>query len=99
MGSKLQPLDENLYRRADEVLHYIWDPIGISDDPQARDEYYAYLPVVFGLLKANAGAEAIAEHLQRIRTERMGLDGNDAQDFKAASVLVDWRSVIAEAEH
>ena len=37
------PKDAELYRRLDEVAHYIWDPIGISNVPDARDEYRAYL--------------------------------------------------------
>ena len=47
MGTKLEPHDEELYRRVDEVLHYIWDPIGVAGAPMARDEYYAYLPQIF----------------------------------------------------
>ena len=54
MGKKLEPKDEELYRRVDEVLHYILDPIGVSGIPQARDEYYSYLPGVFQLVKHNA---------------------------------------------
>ena len=50
MGKKLDPQQMELYRATDEVLHYIWDPIGVSDAPNARDEYSSYLPQVFKML-------------------------------------------------
>ena len=30
MGSKLSPHDMRLYRAVDEVLHYVWNPIGCA---------------------------------------------------------------------
>jgi hypothetical protein len=53
MGKKLSPKDKERYKRTDEVLHYIWDPIGIAGAPEARYEYHSYLPHVFSLLKQN----------------------------------------------
>lgn len=49
MGKQLSPFERELYQRVDEVLHYVWDPIGVSDAPEARDEYFSYLPIVFGM--------------------------------------------------
>jgi len=40
MKSDLNHQEKELYRRTDEILHYLWDPIGVSDTPQARDEYH-----------------------------------------------------------
>jgi len=94
MGSKLPPLEEELYRRTDEVLHYIWDPIGVSTAPEARDEYYSYLPPVFSLLKARADVEAIADHLTEIATKRMGLPSNHKHDLEVAELLLYWQQVI-----
>ncbi|MGH8620415.1 MAG: hypothetical protein ACREUW_22195 [Burkholderiales bacterium] len=94
MGSKLPPLDKEIYRRTDEVLHYVWDPIGVSTAPEARDEYYGYLPQVFALLKAKVGAKTIAAHLTDIATQRMGLTANPTNDLKAAELLVHWQEVI-----
>lgn len=39
-----------LLRAVDEVLYYVWDPIGINDEPMARSEYYDYVPRVFEIL-------------------------------------------------
>jgi hypothetical protein len=94
MGSKLQPLDEELYRRTDEVLHYIWDPIGVSRAPEARDEYYSYLPQIFGLLKTNANADRIAMHLTEIATTSMDLTQNRKHDLEVAELLLHWQRVI-----
>jgi hypothetical protein len=96
MGSKLPPLDEELYRRTDEVLHYVWDPIGVSTAPEARDEYYSYLPQVFALLKAGSDAESVAASLTEVATRRMGLATNHRHDLEVAELLLYWQQVINE---
>lgn len=96
MGTKLEPKDEELYRRVDEVLHYIWDPIGVSGVPQARDEYYSYLPGVFQLVKDKAAADTIARHLTDIVVNRMGLRGTIEDALEVVSVLQDWKSALDE---
>lgn len=63
-----------LYRRVDEVLYYIWDPIGISDSAYARSEYQGYLPSLFALVFEGKPKEEIAEKLHAIATGHMGLD-------------------------
>lgn len=62
-----------LYRRVDEVLRYLWDPIGVSGVPEARDEYHAYLPHVFSLLIHEADKSQIVDFLIKTETETMGL--------------------------
>lgn len=94
MGTQLFPKDNDLYRAVDEVLHYLWDPIGVSGIPEARDEYHNYLPMIFRLLKDEAGPETIAKHLFEITTDRMGLDGNHQRDAEVASILTNWKEVI-----
>lgn len=96
MGTKLEPKDEELYCRVDEVLHYIWDPIGVSGLPQARDEYYSYLPNVFKLVKDEATTEIIAQHLTDIVVNRMGLRGTIKDALKVVSVLQNWKEVLDE---
>lgn len=55
------------------VLMQAWDPIGIKDESNARDEYDGYIGGVFELLVTGASDESISEYLWRIVTERMGL--------------------------
>ena len=96
MGTKLSPPDEELYRAVDEVLHYVWDPIGVAGVPHARDEYDSYLPQVFRRIKEGAAASDIADYLSRISTEHMGLSENRAHDFKVAEILSGWAVAIDE---
>jgi len=59
MKQKLSPVEKELYQRTDEVLHYLWNPLGVSDIPKARDEYYSYLPQVFSLILKGSDAKEI----------------------------------------
>jgi hypothetical protein len=96
MGTKLAPKDMALYTAVDEVLHYIWDPIGVRNTPQARDEYYSYLPRVFRLLREGRSAASIADYLGKITTESMGLPGDAKNDLEAARVLISWKEAVEE---
>jgi hypothetical protein len=96
MRHELTKLEKELYIRVDEVLHYIWDPIGVSIEPHARDEYDAYVPQVFGLLKKGVAASIIAAYLTQTTVDRMGLRENQAHDLKVAQILIDWGAALAE---
>ena len=85
------------YRIADEVLHYVWDPIGVAGMPPARDEYQMYLPRVFALLESGATVEQLSAHLQSIAADRMGLTDTAHKAMEAAEVLVDWRDYFSES--
>jgi hypothetical protein len=71
MTLSVSPKDIALYRAVDEVLHHVWDPIGVSSVPEARDEYHAYLPEVSGLVRGGNDVKALADHLARIAVDRM----------------------------
>ena len=60
MERRLDSGQKKIFQRVDEVLHYIWDPIGVSEIPVARDEYHSYTPQVFSLLLKGATAKDIA---------------------------------------
>ena len=67
--------DRDLYRIVDEVLYYVWDPIGIACKPLARDEYYGYVPTVFLHVRDGSDAETIAAYLGKLAVDGMGLQG------------------------
>ena len=94
MGRQLTPFEKELYQRADEVLHYVWDSIGISGTPQARDEYDAYLAQVFGMLVESKGKHAISSYLVKVEEERMGLTPSAVQAMRVEEVLLDWLDVL-----
>jgi len=83
-----------LYQRVDEVLHYLWDPIGVSGIPAARNEYQSYVPIVFALLNENASMEQIAGYLNEIVTKQMGLRENTDATRHVAAVLQDWKAAL-----
>ena len=95
MGQKLSEPDLALYRAVDEVLHYVWDPIGVSFHPEARDEYRGYLPQVFGLLRQGADESKIAAYLTAVTTDRMGLSPRSDHDNEVARLLLSWKQRIA----
>jgi hypothetical protein len=96
------PNDLELYKRTDEVLFYIWDPISVSDTPAARDEYERYLPVVFSMLKQSKPIDEIADYLSKIEIESMGLgdaSGLKNKNIKVAELLNDHKEWIEEKFH
>ena len=64
------------YQLIDEILWNDWDPLGVNDIPEARDEYHSYLSAIVDLKIADAPGEEIAQYLLQIETDRMGLNGN-----------------------
>ena len=97
MGHRLSPEQAELYRRVDEILHYLWDPIGVARIPEARDEYHGYLPHVFSLLVNEASEVEIVAFLLKTECETMGLNRTlDAQQRleEITSVLRHSRDVI-----
>ncbi|MBX3323705.1 MAG: hypothetical protein KF757_12005 [Phycisphaeraceae bacterium] len=95
MGRKLTPKERELYKRCGEVLHYIWDPIGVAGVPGARDEYDSYVPQLFKLLRDGAGESWIVDYLCRIENDMMGMSLNRAGAKNAAAVLLEWREWLA----
>lgn len=85
-----------LYRQTDEVLHYMWDPIGVRGIAQARDEYSSYLPHVFSLLVGNKGPEKIAEYLDWVVEEKMGLTPNKEYSKEISEILVGLKEAIID---
>jgi hypothetical protein len=94
MRKKLSPPDLALYRAVDEVLHYVWDPIGVSPVPRARDEHHGYLPQVFSMLRNGPDKRAIAAYLGKVSTDSMGLSANAKHDLRVAQILIDWKEAI-----
>lgn len=93
--SQLSPPDLALYRAVDEVLHYLWDPIGVASVPEARDEYHGYLPHVFGMLKNGSNEDDLTKYLGGIATNRMGLAPRPDHDRTIARHLLDWKAALS----
>ena len=68
-------------RRAREIQSLIagillrdWDPIGVADVPQARDEYDSYVGGVYRVLASGGSLAEIEAHLRDIEVRMMGWD-------------------------
>lgn len=99
MEKHLPASQSELYRRVDEVLHYLWDPIGSAGVPEARDEYDSYVPQVFSMIVANRDAKEIEEHLISIESDRMGLSLTKASRenvHKVVEILQSWKTCTDE---
>lgn len=70
------------------VLLIDWDPIGVSELPEAQDEYDSYLPSVVALLSSGGNQRQLADHLYWIATVQMGLGGNRQHSEKIAGKLI-----------
>ncbi|WP_249720312.1 hypothetical protein [Pseudoxanthomonas japonensis] len=94
MTPTLGPEAATLHRAVSEVLHYVWDPIGVAGTPEARDEYEGYVDGVCGLLWHGADANAVTAHLVAIADDAMGVRGTQEQAARAAEILLAWRDVV-----
>lgn len=96
MKEKLSPKEKQLYRQTDEILHYLWDPIGVRGAAQARDEYHSYLPRVFSMLINNSKDHEIAEYLVKIEEGSMGLSPNKENAIDVARTLIATKEWIID---
>jgi len=94
MEDRLGPEEQALRRAVGEVLHYIWDPIGLSGSVQARDEYDGYIDHVCGLLWDGADAIQISKHLVQLADQNMGLPDTQGRSDLAARKLLEWRDAV-----
>jgi hypothetical protein len=69
------PLEEARAIIRDILLHE-WDPLGVSQIPEAADEYDSYLPHVHRLIVEGADARKILDYLQAIETKEIGVWGD-----------------------
>ena len=87
---------KQLHLRIDEVLHYVWDPIGISDTPPAKDEYSTYAASVWrDVLEGKSKAE-IAAYLTNVATDRMGLEPSKDHDEEVAELIMKWAEYLKD---
>lgn len=85
---KLNEQQNQLYNFIDDLLWEEWDPIGINDMPEARDEYSSYTPQIFSLAIHGASNEDIAEKLRRIEIDRMELGSNTDRNMELAAKIL-----------
>jgi hypothetical protein len=86
-----------------QILFWRWDPIGVANEfPNTADEYDDYAPGVVALLRLGAGEDLVAQHLDFLEREQMGLPEQDARHrAEAAGLITAWfeSSIDLWADH
>jgi len=86
-------------QRVDEVLYYIWDPIGVNGmGPEARDEYSSYADQVWRMALDGKTKSDISDYLTRVVTDRMELDPRKESDDKVAELIWDWKDYFEDPD-
>ncbi len=71
-----------------------WDPIGVSDTPEAQGEYDSYVPHIYSQLIHRRPEQEIFDNLWEIETNYMGLCGNRNQTDRVVRLLVELREQV-----
>lgn len=87
---------DELYRRVDEVLFYVWDPIGVSDEPCARGEYRSYVPQIQRLVETSDDVVPISARLAEIMRAQMELAVDKDLCDKTADLLLRHKYAVKE---
>ena len=85
-----------LEKRVDEVLYYVWDPIGVSSEPYARDEYLSYVGSILNMVNTDKSEKLIAQHLCEIESQNMGITPNKSKALETAEILKQHKKAIDE---
>ena len=81
---------DKIYQLTDEILFYFWDPIGINQNFDARDEYADYVQGIVNILTIDDSA--LCDYIFDIETSKLGLDGSLSHCRKIADMLIDMKS-------
>ncbi len=86
---------EHLWLAVRDALLNRWDPIGVRDAPQARDEYDSYVSPIFCMLIEEPSAEKIFNYLWYVQTELMGLSEDRAHSEAVSQFLITLPHTVA----
>jgi hypothetical protein len=82
---------QQLMYRIDEILYYLWDPIGVNDSPGARDEYTSYADSVWRMALGGKTESELSDYLTGIVTSRMELEPRKESDDSVAALIMSWK--------
>ena len=81
LSSKTRKRQATAQIRAVEAVLRRWDPIGVEPGiPGPADEYDSYAPHIVSLVLGGASACDVAVHLDKLRTQSIGLSADLASD-------------------
>jgi len=71
-----------------EILLAHWDPIGVADEPKARNEYDEYAARILRLLASGVRETDLRTFLVRIATDELGLAADEERAGAAAQRIL-----------
>jgi hypothetical protein len=66
-----------------EILLHEWDPIGVAENPECRDEYDRYARTVCRYLREGVDAFKLGAYLAQVQAVAMGLSRVDEERDRA----------------
>lgn len=78
---------KRILKEISEILWNEWDPVGVNDVPEARDEYDSYLGTVYWLLAVKAPDAFLYSYLYYVESVLMGLPKPGSKIKKTISKL------------
>lgn len=72
----------------DVILWNDWDPIGVNDNEEIRDEYQGYVSSILHLVTQGADKIKLSKHLYQIETVSIGVSGNMERCERVAEKIV-----------
>jgi hypothetical protein len=88
---------QGLIEKIRDVLISDWDPIGVGDNPNLREEYDSTLSPLLAALSKGAGEEELASILAAAET-RFGIVSDDARRERTVTKLMAARESIGLTE-
>jgi len=89
---------DELRKRINEILLYVWNPIGIEATSKTSHEYETYAGQVLELVLKNAGKEEVSDYLSKVVQEQLGLDPNQEHNDIVAVLVCDWKDTLQKAQ-
>jgi hypothetical protein len=81
-----------LFVSLDQLFWEDWDPLGINDDDDSRDEYITFIPRIIKRLPL--GVDEVFAGLNRIRTHSLQIKPDEVMDRKLARLCIEvWQRV------
>jgi hypothetical protein len=76
-----------------------WDPIGVSGDPEAADEYDCMISPLMHQLYSGTTSAAVSQRLVQELEEHFGMSANlKREDRFAAEVMLWWTTRMGDAQ-
>ena len=91
---KLTKQEQELIKRINEVLFYVWDPIGVCNEPAARDEYDSYVPQVFSILNKSNPEDNLKQYLFDVAKKEMASEVSEDNLIEVVELIIGWKEIL-----